>query len=465
MKTIHKKGMIALCMLASSCMSDLNIKSAEIIDQSIAFKSVDDLNAGTLGAYAGLATNTISISTWISDEATWPAENTSGRGTQVFSWKQDAVNVDIAAAWTNFYMVLDRVNRVLGALDDVYATPQEESTKQQLKGELLALRAFCHFELLRHYAVDYEPASAGVPVMTRSYIGSPARNTVQEVFAQIDTDLETAKTLIPTTFTNKNRITRPAVAAIQARSALWQKKWDVAITAATEVINAIPLASATAFPDIWLDKTEAEIVWKLKREAQDARIGDIFRDGSGRVLFAPSYKWMNAVDASKDVRFGVYAKDLTPTATTRRWTVNKYVGGQPALVNLADVKLFRVAEMYLIRAEAYASKTTVELNAAASDLNALRIQRISGYVPQSFVTAADLLDAVMLERYRELAFEGHRYFDLRRRKMNITRTTADAIMAPGATLLTPGDRGYYLPIPLKELQTNLQISQHPKYND
>ena len=174
---------------------------------------------------------------------------------------------------------------------------------------------------------------------------------------------------------------------------------------------------------------------------------------------------MNAVDASKDVRFGVYAKDLTPTATTRRWTVNKYVGGQPALVNLADVKLFRVAEMYLIRAEAYASKTTVELNAAASDLNALRIQRISGYVPQSFVTAADLLDAVMLERYRELAFEGHRYFDLRRRKMNITRTTADAIMAPGATLLTPGDRGYYLPIPLKELQTNLQISQHPKYND
>lgn len=444
-------------------MADLDVKPTESIDQGVAFQSVDDLNAGVLGVYAAISTSTISVSSLLSDEAMWPLENNTNRGTQTFSWKQDGLTADVITAWANYYQVLDRANRILEVIDNVYASALESDTKRQLKGELLALRAFCHLELLRHYAVDYKPASMGIPVMLRSEIGKPRRDTVRRVYEQINIDLAAAKSLIPTGFSNKNRITGLAVSALQARAALWQQDWDAAITASTEVIDAMPLADRAEFPDVWLDRSNAGVIWKLKREAQDAKFGDFYRDGANRVLFAPSFKLISTFDAANDVRFDAYIKDLAPGAPERRWTVNKYVGGQAALVNLADIKLFRVAEMYLVRAEAYAAKGVTGLASGTKDLNDLRARRINGYLPQVFATPADLLEALLLERYKELAFEGHRYFDLRRKERNIERWTEDVAQAPTALTLTPDDRAYYLPIPARERQANENVLQHPKY--
>lgn len=463
MQTLRLYSVLFFSVLVSSCMADLDVKPTENIDQSVAFSSVDDLNAGVLGVYAAISTHSISVSSLLSDENMWSPENTTGRGTQTFSWKQDGLTSDVIAAWANFYQVLDRANRILAVIDGVYATSLEEPVKQQMKGELLALRAFCHLELLRHYAVDYAPASAGIPLMLRSEIGKPGRDTVRKVYEQINADLATAKTLIPATFTNRNRITRLAVSAIQARAALWQEDWDAAIAASTEVINAMPLADRTEFPEIWLDRSNAEVVWKLKREAQDAKFGDFYRDGSNRVLYAPAFKLIAAFDAANDVRFNAYVNDLAAGEPVRRWTVNKYTGGQAALVNLADIKLFRVAEMYLIRAEAYASKGVTGLVPGTKDLNDLCAERIDGYLPQTFATSAALVDAVLLERYRELAFEGHRYFDLRRKGRNVERWPEDVIQAPTALTLTPDDRAYYIPVPVRERQANENISEHPKY--
>lgn len=447
-------------VFASSCLSDLDVKPTEIIDETLAFQSMDDVNAGVLGVYAGLSTYIISTNTLISDEAMWPMENNTGRGTLMYSWKQDPVNPEAIAPWQSFYQVLDRANRILDVIDGVYTTPQEIPVRDQYKGELLALRAYCHFELLRLYAVDYEPASPGVILMKASSIGKPGRETVGKVYEQINTDLEQAKNLIPGTFVNRSRITKLAVSAIQARAALWQRNWDAAITYTSEVINAMPLATIAQFPDIWLDKSNTEVVWELKREAQDAKFGDFYRDGTDKILFAPSAKLRNTMDPVRDVRFNTYMKELS----ANRWAVIKYVGGQPALANLADIKLFRVAEMYLIRAEANAAKGAAGLNAGTTDLNALRTQRISGYTPQVFADVAGLMDAILLERFKELAFEGHRYLDLRRKNLDITRLPEDAIQAPTALKLTAADRAYYLPVPLREILANGNISQHPKYN-
>lgn len=460
MKILSKQWPVLLLVFTSSCLADLDVKPTEIIDQTLAFQTMDDVNAGVLGVYAGLSTHTISTNTLIADEAMWPMENNTGRGTLMYSWKQDPVNPEAIAPWQSFYQVLDRANRILDVIDEVYATPQEEVLRSQYKGELLSLRAFCHFELLRLYAVDYEPASPGVPLMKTAEIGKPARETVGKVFEQINADLAQAKGLIPATFTNRSRITRQAVSAIQARAALWQKDWDAAITYTGEVINVMPLATIAQFPDIWLDKNNAEVVWELKREAQDAKFGDFYRDGSDKILFAPSAELRDTMDRIRDIRFSSYMRELSPA----RWAVVKYVGGQAALANLVDIKLFRVAEMYLIRAEAYAAKGTAGLNAGTADLNALRAQRINGYTPETFADAASLMGAIMLERFKELAFEGHRYLDLRRKNMDITRLPQDAIQAPTAIKLTSADRGYYLPIPLREIQANENISQHPKYN-
>lgn len=449
-------------MSAASCLGELDIKPTDMKDQAVAFETVSDVNAGVLGVYAGLDTSSITISSLLADENMLPVENNGGRGIQAFGWSQDPVNPDVTAAWQSFYRVLDRANRILGVIDNVPYSPQEEVWLHQLKGELLALRAFCHFELLRHYAVDYHSDSPGIPVMTASYIGKPARDKVQKVFEQMNEDLALAKQNIPVSSNDPDRVTRIAVSAMQARAALYQRNWDAAITAATEVINAVPLATAAQFPDIWTDKSTADVIWKLKRDPQDGRLGEFYRNNIGRVTFAPSFKLLAAMDAASDVRFGAYVRDLSPGGATRRWTVIKYAGGQPSLANLADIKLFRVSEMYLIRAEAYAEKG--ELQKGADDLNGLRAMRISNYTMQTFANTTVLNNAVQEERFKELAFEGHRYYDLRRRKQNIVRLPEDVIQVPlQPTTLTPNDRAYYLPIPLAEIQANKNMAQHPKY--
>lgn len=456
---LFKYSVIIFPLFATSCLADLDVKPTENIDPSVAFKSVSDANAGVLGVYAAMPTNSISINTMISDEASLSPEGGAPQGTITFGWKQDGLTPEVIPAWTDFYKVVDRANRIIAVIDDVPAAPSEEETKKQLKGELLALRAYGHFELLSHYAVSYHPDSMGIPVMRVSVAGKPDRDSVRAVFRLINEDLAAAKTLIPLSFTNKARITRIAVSAMQARAALWQQHWDDAVTFSTEVINAQALATMAEFPDIWLDRTNAEVIWKLKREAQDARIGVLYRDGANKIAFAPSSKLMDTYDKTNDIRFNTYFKDLG----ANRWTVNKYVGGQAALVNLADIKLFRVAEMYLIRAEARAMQGASGLNAGSADLNALRKRRINGYSDVTFATPAALLDAVTTERFKELAFEGFRYFDLRRRGLNIQRLAADVALAPTALLLTPNDRSYYLPIPAREIQGNGVIKQHPKY--
>lgn len=458
MGSLTKYCAVLLCGLATSCLGDLDVKPTESIDQSVVFKTVDDLNAAVLGAYAGLSTASITVSSLMADENMLPVENNTNKGVQMFSWKQDPVIADVGLAWQTFYVVIDRANRILDQIDNVHVTLQEESKRNQLKGELLAMRAYCHFELLRHYAVDYEPASPGIPVMTTSSAGKPARVPVSKVFEQIDADLAAAQTLIPAGFNTVTHITPLAVTAMQARSALWQQRWNDAITHATAVINAMPLATAAQFTDIWPDKSNAEVIWKLKREAQDARLGDFYREGN-KVMYAPANELMSTMDAAADVRFNACFANLG----AGRWMVNKYIGGQPALVNLVDVKLIRVAEMHLIRAEAYAATGAPGLAAGTADLNALRAKRISNYAPAVFAGTTELAEAIMLERYKELAFEGHRYFDLRRKKANISRLPQDAVQAPSAVIITPADKAYYMPIPLREIQANQNLTQHPRY--
>src|SRR5688572_27487690 len=146
MKNLTKLSILACWMTAASCLGELDIEPTDIKNQAVAFETVSDVNTGVLGVYAGLGTSSISISSLLSDENMLPVENISGRGIQAFSWKQDAVNPDVIVAWQSFYQVLDRANRILDVISEVPYAPQEEAWLHQLNGELLALRAFCHFE-------------------------------------------------------------------------------------------------------------------------------------------------------------------------------------------------------------------------------------------------------------------------------------------------------------------------------
>ncbi|MBO9727760.1 MAG: RagB/SusD family nutrient uptake outer membrane protein [Chitinophaga sp.] len=454
--------LILLPFALFSCNKQLDLQPTDsIIDPERTFRNVADLNGGLIGAYAALTYNTIYSVSLLSDECTLPSENNLGRGVASYRWQIDPGSTTITGSFGEYYITIDRVNRVLGAVNRVPAKGNDIALKDRYRGEALALRAYCHFQLLQSYAEAYEPAAMGVPFMDTSVIGFPARNTFGDVMTAIEKDLQLASTLIPADADDNSRITLAGVAAIRARAALYAKKWDDAITYATAAIDAAPLASAADFPAIWKDTKQSEVIWKLKQVAGvNDPVGAVYYDGDV-VYYAPSFELINLFDKDKDVRYPAYILyDDTRGDGTSKYIVNKYYGPD-GNIGLADIKLFRTGEMYLIRAEALAEKNRV--SDGANDLNALRAARITGYTTENFAGKDALITAIYTERFKELAFEGQRLFDLRRRGLNVTREPADAINSLGAVLLKPGQRGYVFPIPDAETKANKNMQQNPEY--
>lgn len=458
---IYKKItlLVAIVIIASSC-SKLDLKPTDLISPDVSFRTIADINTGVIGAYAPVDNSSLTLSAIISDEATYPTENTVGN-TDAFRWLYNGSSGSVTSFYYTNYVAIDRVNRVLAAMDKLTFTGADVALAAQYKGELLALRAFLHFELLRAYASSYENGALGITYMEKSSLEYFARDKFEVVIAKAKADLIAAKALIPSTFADKTRITKIAVSAIQARVALYEKNWADAITYSTEVINAVPLATKTQFPGIWTDLNDNEVIWKLKRVSGDSRTGDFFFRQSGSVvLYAPAFKLIPLYDQTNDIRYATYIKfDNTRTGTKSKYLVNKYIGGNSSLPGLADVKQFRTGEMYLIRAEARAESS----GDAAGDINTLRAARINGYVNATFADKAALIAAVYEERYKELAFEGHRYFDLRRRNMPIERVAADVAGTASALTLPVSQAQYALPIPATEISINKNIVQNPKY--
>jgi hypothetical protein len=451
---------LSVLMLATSC-TKLDLKPSDTIDPTKAFRNANDINMGLLGAYALVDYTPVSLNSIVSDEAAYPTENTVGNS-DAFRWIYTASSGSVTSLYSSYYLAIDRINRTLTGMASLSFTGTDAATVSRYKGELLALRAYLHFELLRAYASAYHTGALGVPYMKVSEISYPARDNFEIVVANAKADLTEAKALIPATFTDKTRITKLAISAIQARLALYEKNWNDAIAYSTEVINGAPLATKAQFPGIWTDANDNEVIWKLKRVGTtDSRVGDFyFRQTGGIVLYAPAMKLVNTFDKTNDLRYPAYIKfDATRTGTKSQYLVNKYIGGTATAPGLTDIKMFRTGEMYLIRAEAQAEST----GNGAADLNALRTARINNYTNASFIDKNSLIDAIYLERYKELAFEGHRFYDLRRRSLPVQRLAVDAANASGAVTLLPTQAQYALPIPTVEVQINKNTVQNPGY--
>ena len=450
----------SLLILTASC-TKLDLVPTDTISPDKAFRNISDINLGVLGAYALLDGTTIGVVSTVSDEATFPIENNVGN-IDAFRWLYNAGSGSVTSLYATNYTAIDRVNRTLEGLDALSLTGADLATGNRYRGELLALRAYFHFELLRSYASSYQTGALGIPYMKFSTISYPPRDNFEVVVANAKADLTASKGLIPTTFIDKTRITKAAVSAMQARVALYEKNWSDAITFANEAIAAYPLATKAQFPGLWTDANDSEVIWKAKRVGTtDSRVGDFYyRQNGGIVLYAPALKLINTFDKVNDLRYPAYIRfDATRTGTKSQYLVNKYIGGTSTAPGLTDIKLFRTGEMYLIKAEAEAEST----GDAAGDLNTLRAARINAYTNATFADKATLITAILEERYKELAFEGHRFFDLRRRNLPVQRLAADAANASGAINLPVTQAQYALPIPALEISVNKNTIQNPNY--
>lgn len=477
MKNIYKFLFIATVILAVGCKKQLDLQPTDTFSDANAFLTLNDIQLGTNAAYArygyyidkdgarfGAYESDMYINALLSDEAKLGLDN-AGQGalTYKYQYSSDATTGgDVVAAWGGYYAMLDQVNRVLSFIDKVTIAPSEEPRRNILKGQLLALRAIAHFSLLENYSKAYnESDPLGIPVMLKSDpFGRPARNTVKEVMTQIETDLATAKSLLPavtaTSFSD-TVMNKVNVSAYQARIALYKKDYPSAITYSTEVINSgvKPLASGSAFEGIWTDKGTSETLFRIRYSTSTA-IGGLWTTTGGQVYVAPSDKLVASYDAN-DIRLGAFIGTLS----SGDHYVNKFFASSRG-GRTVDIKACRISEMYLIRAEAYARSSTPNLTLGANDLNTLRSNRISGYVDETFSSAPDLASAVLQERYKELCFEGFRFYDLKRNGLPVQRLASDANAA--WQTLPASSPFFVMPIPRTEINANPNIKQNNGYN-
>ena len=470
-------GSFLMLSLFASCSKVIDVNETDFIGGDVALKTVDNVESGIIGAYAAMNVEMgILLNSVFADEVRVAEFYNAAT---VHEWQYASTDISLRDSYTAFplyYRIIDRVNRVLVALPNVKATTAaQEATKTRVKGEALFLRAFAHFELYRFYSNTADGAALAVAYMETPSLSPIARMTVAPFFVKLNADLAAAKSLVPATNTDIYRASKHAVTALQARAALYAKDYANASTFASEYIAAFPLASKTNFPGIWKDANNSELAFKLSRTTTaGGRIGGLYRGTSasaaniGTITWRPTQALLNAYDQVNDLRYAAYffEEPSLKASSSRNLSailINKYAGTAYGTAGelLADAKVFRTGEMYLIRAEAKAE--TGDLTAAAADLNALRAARINNYTDASFATKAAVIDAVMLERFKELPYEGHRFFDAKRRNLAVTRLAVDA--QGTALTLSAGNFRFILPIPNSEIQANTLMVQNPGYTN
>jgi starch-binding outer membrane protein, SusD/RagB family len=475
MKSIYKLFAVVLLVIGLvSCEKKLtDLTPIDLIPAPLAIQTLADVNSGVNGVYATLSgRNPANLSSFMTDEVRLgTGAEYRNVGNILFQWIFVSDNGDVGAGWPNLYAVIDRANRILEFMAPVPTpTAADVALKAQYRGELLAVRAFAHLELLRWYSItnEYNPTALGI-VVQKEFVRAPgsykpARVSQADAMTLINSDLTEARTLIPASFVNIGRITRNTVIGLQVRAALHTKNWQGVVDRATEIIPAQPVSSIAIYPAIWTTRSlpenqSTEVLWKINIQPSNlgSAIGSLWQDvGTGAVQASPAVKLMNTFDQVNDVRFSTFFR------TSPRNLIAKYgvVIGTNGENFQYDVKMMRTSEILLARAEAYA-----ELNQGAlanADLSLLRTNRITGYT-HTALSGSALINAIMEERYKELCYEGHRYFDLRRRSLPINRDINDAAgQVPIQNLLSNNFR-YILPIPLNETQANANMQQNPGY--
>lgn len=428
---------ITLALTTSSCDKFLDIEpKGKVIP-----KTVDDFRKLITSAYDAYPKHKSLATTRTDEVVLYTEENTfltSVREIYRFN-DQNADNSTQEFPYESFYKIVFYANHA--TLEGV-KTMEPGSAKEQLLAEYYALKAMANFDLVNLYAKTYDKETAGhergIVIENEVQIEEfKSPNTVAEVYAQIHSDIQRAKEHIQVDNyeVGKNyRFTRPAILALEARVHLYQRNYEDALKSAEEALtykhqlqdlnqdNKTPVTSITSVESILA--------------LEDAL------DGQFRNIAYVSKDLIQAYDQENDLRFTSYF-----SKSGDKLTVEK--------TGLKDRKVsFRTAELYMIKAEAL-----VQLNRLAEAKEALESLIAKRYKSDaatkllskiSNFNQAQFLDFILEERFREFAFEGHRWFDLRRLNQKEIIHELDGKVYR----LVENDIRYTLPFPKTAKQSN-----------
>lgn len=439
----------------TSCDKKLNIEPVNNVRAENALLTSSDVEAALVGCYTGIQ-NTQGYGGYIQLMSDLLAD--SGEETfvgtfippnQIYRKTILKDNGFVADIWLNAYNVINRTNNVLANLDKL-DTPAK---KARVEGEAKFIRGAMYFELVRLYAKDWSdgsPASnPGVPlVLTPTTALDPSaqvkRNTVAEVYAQVLTDLTDAEARMRVSSAPGSLFANPsAAAAMLSRVYLQQQRFTEAGAAANRAI-----VSKYSLVESYIDEfysgadllpNTSEDIFTIQYSAQSGENSlNTFYYQRGDILIEDKHLDMYEAD---DDRLNLFSTSGGQTTT------DKYDS------QYGNIKLIRLAEMYLTRAECnFRNKTAV----GATPLS--DIDRIRARVKLKPLTVLTL-ESILHERRLELAFEGFRLGDVKRNKESVL----DPTDPKGQATLPWNSPRLIFPIPLREISVNPNLTQNEGY--
>lgn len=373
--------------------------------------------------------------------------------------------------WSEAYEAVNVANLVIAQIDNLGDGPD----KDNILGQALAIRAWAHFDLVRVYGkipTQSADANASLGVVylkvedgdTEDPFAEPARETVASNYAEIIGDLERASQLIGED-NGQGKLNTDGVYALLSRVYLYNGEYQKVIDAANEV--SVPLATAEELEGLYTDANEAGIVVKLaintSSESGGNNVGVLYSQSNATSTISEyvfDFDFFNSIDEDDQRKDVISFVGLN--ADNQYNAISKFLGETGQVNGRVDVKVMRAAEVLLNKAEAQ-----YELGQdALTTLNELRDLRYVSY--DGGESGQDLEDAIQFERRVELSFEGHRFFDLKRRGESIQRSTMGDIIdgsgtPPDFPTLDADNFRFQLPIPIAEINANQNMVQNPGY--
>lgn len=425
---------IVLAFIAFGCEDYLEKEPYDIITDDIVISSAEDAESVLLGAYSALQSadaygNQIIGSTGIlSDELVH-----TGSFPTVAEFDNNAVlsnNVTLQGLWAAYYAGIYRTNVILERIETITI---DASEKNRIVGEAKFLRALMHFDLVKLFG--------GIPYVVTSDLATLRtidRTSAETVYTELIKELNECVNLLAGVDQGNNKRANQWVAkALLARVNLYSGNKSQAGVIANDIIENGPYSLEGNYADVFAGDSE-EVLFEVFFSVQDQNSMAFWFRTDGRYEYGPSTELQSAFEPNDD------RSAMIEPVGDGRFQAAKYTD---RATGTDQTVVLRLAEMYLIRAEA-------NLGSAAADDDINTIRNRAG-LPD--ISSANI-DDILQERFVEFCFEGHRWNDL------IRTGKADATML----VINPTNwqaTDALMPIPQREIQQNPTLvgKQNPGY--
>lgn len=389
---------------------------------------------------------------------------------------------DVRFVWRYYYKVIGNANMIIANIDNAEG-PQAE--RDEIKGQALAYRAWAHFNLVQLFAERYDAAGGnsqlGVPIVLEPITEGGARNTVEEVYTQINADLDAAIALLTEDRNATSHININVANGVKSRVALAQGNYTLAAQSAKIAREGFDLMSESQLFQGFNNVENPEWIWG-SRQVDDQ--GTFF--ASYFAYMSLNYSSTNIRGNPKAINNLLYDKISDSDYRKRLWDpnasdpalrdpfideatlssfdkydyMNRKFLAQANASSVGDVPYMRTAEMYLNEAEALARGGNS--SEAAQVLFDLVSERDPEYV-MSTNTGEALIEEIMIQRRIELWGEGFRFYDLKRLNQPLDRTGTNHVetVINGKYTEPAGTNNWQWQIPIDEINTNDNMVQNP----